>query len=271
MAHGVIADVQVNIPFRMLKTQEYLSLFLEHGLNPEIGLDAATLDQASKEEFMDVFAAFRERGRCITCHAPFLDLSAGSLDPAVRSVTRMRFEQTLDAVACFHPMTVVCHTGWDHRRYSAFRGMWLERSLEVWTWFAEAVQDRGARLMLENVYERWPEELFECCDSLRGAGVGVCLDTGHLSAFAEDPLDRWLDVLMQDIGQLHLHDNHGDSDEHLAMGRGIVDFPRLFQRLVGQGVTRPVVTLEPHTEEAFHDSLAYLRGVWPWEVQNDSH
>ncbi len=269
MARGIAAEVQVNIPYRMLRDEGYLALFLEQGLNPEIGFDGSALDGASERELREVGAVFHEQARRITCHAPFLDLSAGSLDPAVRHVTRRRFEQTLRAAACVQPATVVVHTGWDHRRYLEFRGAWLERSLEMWVWFAEALRREGARMMLENVYERRPEELLECCDSLRDQGVGVCLDTGHLSAFGEDPLDRWLDVLIRDIGQLHLHDNHGDRDEHLAPGRGVVDFPLLLERMAQRDGPGPIVTLEPHTEAAFHQALEYLEEVWPW--RNDSH
>lgn len=210
MAQGMLEEVQVNIPFRMLVGEGYLSRFLENGLHPEIGFDAIALDETPDRVFREVAAAFRDNGRRVTFHAPFLDLSAGSPDPAVRRLTRMRFEQTLRAVARFQPLTVVCHTGWDHRRYLELREAWLEESLGLWRWFARSLRSAGARLMLENVYEESPEELLECCAPLRDLGAGVCLDTGHLSAFGESPLERWLDVLMQDIAQLHLHDNRGN-------------------------------------------------------------
>lgn len=271
MTGGIVREVQVNIPFRMLREEGYLALFLERGLNPEIGFDGPTLDGVPERVLREVAAVFHDQGCRITCHAPFLDLCAGSLDPAVRRVTRRRFEQTLRAVACLRPLAVVIHTGWDHRRYQEFREAWLERSVEIWVWFAEALRGEGARMMLENVYERRPEELLECCDALRELDVGICLDTGHLSAFGQDSLDRWLDLLMGDIGQLHLHDNHGDHDEHLAPGQGMVDFPRLLERMVQREGPRPLVTLEPHTEAAFHQALEYLERVWPWRIRYDSH
>jgi sugar phosphate isomerase/epimerase len=166
---------------------------------------------------------------------------------------------------------VVCHTGWDHRRYLELREAWLERSLGLWRWFARSLRNAGARVMLENVYERSPEELLGCCTPLRDLGAGVCLDTGHLSAFGESPLEHWLDVLMQDIGQLHLHDNRGEQDEHLAPGRGVVDFPLLFERLLAGKTDRPVITLEPHREEALRQGIDYLETVWPWTARDDSH
>ena len=276
MARGVLEEVQVNIPFRMLVREGYLSRFLEEGIHPEIGFDALTLDETPDRAFREAAAAFRENGRRVTCHAPFLDLSAGSLDPALRRLTRVRFEQTLRAVAWFQPVTVVCHTGWDHRRNPELRKPWLEKSLELWAWFAGALRSGGARMMMENVYEESPEELLDCVAPLRDLGAGVCLDTGHLSAFGESPLEQWLDVLLPDIGQLHLHDNRGVEDEHLAPGRGTVDFPLLFRRLPAEKTSRPLITLEPHREEALRQGVDYLERIWPWpfredDIDQDSH
>jgi sugar phosphate isomerase/epimerase len=271
MASTILDQVQVNIPFRMLTREGYLARFLEEGIHPEIGFDAITLEETPEREYEEAAAAFRENGRRVTCHAPFLDLSAGSPDPAVRRLTRIRFEQTLRAAAPFRPVTVVCHTGWDHRRYLEVRDAWVEKGLELWAWFAGALRSEGARMMMENVYERSPGELLDCCAPLRDLGVGVCLDTGHLSAFGEEPLDRWLDVLTADIGQLHLHDNLGERDEHLAPGRGVVDFPLLLRRLAAEKERPPVITLEPHQEEALREGVDYLERLWPWDPRDDSH
>jgi len=262
MNRMILRSVQVNIPYRMV-TDTVLGRFLDWELNPEVGFDATALDGALPRDFERVARAFHEKGLRVTCHAPFLDLCAGSPDPGVRRLTRTRLEQTLRAVAIFRPVTVVCHTGWDHRRYPGMREPWLEESLPVWSWFAEALRDEGARMMIENVYERTPEEILECVAPLREEGVGVCLDTGHLTAFGRDPLMRWIRVLGPDVGQLHLHDNHGESDEHLAPGKGIVDFRLLFEHVLQTHPVPPVITLEPHQEEALWEGLDYLEGLWP--------
>ena len=54
---------------------------------------------------------------------------------------------------------------------------------------------------------------------------------------------------------LHLHDNRGEKDSHLAIGKGSADFAGLFQ-LVGENGLRPTITLEPHEEETLWQSLA---------------
>ncbi|MFZ0132353.1 MAG: sugar phosphate isomerase/epimerase family protein [Desulfobacterales bacterium] len=258
-----INRVQVNVPFTML-WDRYAEDFLTRGLNPEIGIDAAALERFSPAEFGEMAARIRDRGLTVTLHGPFVDLSAGSIDPRIRFVTRQRFEQLLELVPLFAPKTVVCHAGYEWKRYAYLLEAWLKHSLETWRWLAQRLEGTGCRLMLENVYESGPEDLLSLFESLAPLGVGFCLDSGHQAAFGQASLAQWLDALGPRIGQLHLHDNHGRRDDHLAMGQGTIDFPYLFKRLKTLCNTPPVITLEPHTAEALEPSLTHLNALWPW-------
>jgi sugar phosphate isomerase/epimerase len=59
------------------------------------------------------------------------------------------------------------------------------------------------------------------------------------------------------LAQLHLHDNAGAGDDHLAIGAGRFDFSGLFRYLRQQRL-RPLITLEPHQEEGLWASLQAL-------------
>ena len=260
---SIIAKVQVNIPFTMLY-ESYLEKFIEYGLNPEIGLDAAALDRFSMADFSGIAEKFHKNSRTVTLHGPFIDLSAGSPDSAVRRLTRRRLEQLLQLVPLFSPRSVVCHAGYDAKRYGYFNDNWLENSLELWSWMADRVAEHGARLMLENVYEDGPTDLQFLFERLKNQKVGFCLDLGHASAFGQADLKAWLNTLGPYLGQIHLHDNRGNDDEHLAMGTGIIDFSILFKYLKINNNLSPIVTLEPHVEEDLWPSLEYLVQKWPW-------
>jgi sugar phosphate isomerase/epimerase len=149
----IIDKTQVNIPFAMLY-ESHLDMFLKHGLNPEIGLDCKALERFSVSDFKVIAARLHEGGLTITVHAPFLDLSPGSPDPAIRALTRNRFEQVLELVPLLRPRSVVCHAAYDWKRYAYLREQWVENSLDTWSWLGRRVKDEGAQLMLENVYER---------------------------------------------------------------------------------------------------------------------
>lgn len=142
---------------------------------------------------------------------------------------------------------------------------WVEKSLEMWSWVGAGVRDEGALLMLENVYEQDPADMLVLFENLEKHDVGFCLDTGHHSVFSNVPAEAWVASLGRYLGQLHLHDNHGEQDEHLAMGRGRIDFRMLFSCLKAVKKEPPaVITLEPHTEGDLLPSLEYLEKTWPW-------
>lgn len=259
----ILEKVHVGIPYLML-AGELLPLFEEKGLNPEISFDADTLDNLDHARLVIIAEALGMRGMRTTLHAPFMDMAPGSPDSMVRAVLRHRLEQMLRVAMELRPETVVCHAGYEDRRYRHMKGQWLEYSLSLWKWFASGLNELGARLVLENVFEKGPEELYDLFESLCGEGVGFCLDVGHQSAFSSASLQRWLDVLGRFILQLHLHDNHGEADEHLAIGTGLVDFHALFAWL---GVNRdcpPVITIEPHLREDIDLSVLNLAKLWPW-------
>jgi hypothetical protein len=76
-----------------------------------------------------------------------------------------------------------------------------------------------------------------------------------MAAFSLEDLSTWLQGLGEHIGQLHLHDNLGNQDDHLALGKGQIDFRLLFNYLRERKSDPPVITIEPHREEDLWPSL----------------
>jgi hypothetical protein len=70
---NLLEKIQVNVPFLLLKN-DYLPLFMEYGINPEIGIDAVALDSVSDKAFEDIAEVLKINKRTITLHAPFMDL-----------------------------------------------------------------------------------------------------------------------------------------------------------------------------------------------------
>ena len=259
----LLRQIQIHIPFNLLYEQ-FLSEFIAQGFNPEVGLSAEILDRFNAQEFKKVADRIHAHGLDVTLHAPFIDLSAGSPDEQIRELTRRRFQQVLDLLPIFKPKTVIGHAGYDFKRHWYFKDKWLANSLESWHWFGQHIQAAGAQLMLENVYEHGPEEIVPLIAGLNRQGVKFCLDTGHQAVFGQVPLKKWIAVIGPYIGQLHLHDNNGSLDEHLALGQGGIDFAFLLDQLKKILDRPPVVTLEIRTAEDLQASIIFLKSIWPW-------
>lgn len=260
---ALIPRVQVNIPFPFLG-KGYLDLFLDRGLNPEIGLDAYSLSNYQRRDFTRMARAFHKARRRLTLHAPFQDLLPGALDEIILDSSRRRLGQAFRLLPVFKPVTIVCHLGYDAKLYQWDRKNWLARSAATWKEFTALAAAHGVTVMVENVYETDPDLFVELITLVKAPNLQVCLDVGHLQAFGGGDFDRWLNTLWPHIGQLHLHDNRGDQDAHLALGQGTVPLKSVLHFLAERD-HRPLVTLEPHQEGSLAPSLRHLAAIWPWE------
>jgi sugar phosphate isomerase/epimerase len=78
--------------------------------------------------------------------------------------------------------------------------------------------------------------------------------------FSHTPLKIWLQELGKYLGQLHLHDNHGSTDEHLPVGNGKFPFAELFQALKENKI-HPIITLEAHAQDDLWQSLENIKSM----------
>jgi sugar phosphate isomerase/epimerase len=250
----LLEKVQVNVPFLKLKN-DYLPLFMEYGINPEIGIDAGAIDSISDKEFKNIAEILKINKRKTTLHGPFMDLVPGGLDTMLLAATRKRLDRFFEIIPVFEPVNVVCHTGYDPGHYRENWNEWLANSIATWKSYVSLAERFGFKLLLENVYETSPEVHYALFDTIPSDAFGFCLDVGHHHVFGKSPLKEWVGMLGEKIMEIHLHDNSGEKDGHLAIGKGNVDFTGLFHLLDGKGL-RPVITLEPHEEETLWQSLA---------------
>ncbi|MFP7756113.1 sugar phosphate isomerase/epimerase family protein [Thermodesulfobacteriota bacterium B35] len=249
----------VNAPFERL-SHDLLDLFLSHRLQPEIGLDGDCLWQCSDTDFNRVAHCLREKKLACTLHAPFTDLAPGGGEVRIVDLSRQKLGRAFALIRIFRPRSIVCHLGFEAHKHAARFDQWLQRSLTTWNELIPVAERAGTRVMFENTYEKDPSVHRRLLESLDSRSTGFCLDVGHLLAFAGTGWQQWLDELGPWLGQLHLHDNDGSGDAHLAIGRGTFDFQGLFTYLHQHG-HRPLMTLEPHSEEDLRQSIDAVRSM----------
>jgi len=248
----LLGRVQVNLPFPLL--MEQLEAVLASGLQPEVYFSGFVLDRLAPEDTERISRALREKKVPVTLHAPFMDLNPGAVDEKVRTVTAFRFGQVLDLVPLFHPRAIVLHPGYDRWRYDDDVDLWLENSLLTWKPLVERAEALSVRMALENVFEEKPEVLGRLLEEINSPFLGYCLDAGHGNLFSRVPLEEWVEVLGSRLMEIHLHDNHGEADEHLPLGQGSIDFSSLFSLLEKKNV-QPIYTIEPHEIDHLQPSL----------------
>jgi sugar phosphate isomerase/epimerase len=243
-------QLHAHVPFSLL--DHHLPLLLKHRLQPEVGFkwpdlaDMAAVQRAGQR--------LRDAGLDVTVHAPFMDLNPGALEPLVREATLQRFRQTLQAAELLHARLVVFHPGFDRWRYGGQSQPWIDACLDFWPPLLEQAAAQRCLMVLENIFEETPDTLLAVLSTLDSPWLGHCFDVGHWRLFSKTSLADWFAALGPWLRHLHLHDNRGDRDAHLAIGEGDIDFPGLFKQ-VKTLTGAPSMTLE------IHDCAALLRCV----------
>jgi sugar phosphate isomerase/epimerase len=115
----------------------------------------------------------------------------------------------------------------------------------------------GCRVCLENVFDLDPGALAGLLGRLPAGEFGATFDVGHWHAWSRASLADWLEAIGPRIHALHVHDNRGHADEHLALGAGSVPYGEVLPSLRALG--RPLDwTLEATDVADVLGGLRYL-------------
>ena len=212
------------------KIQEIACLATANGCGIEV--DSFYLPEVLTGE-PDAIATHREAMTGIplrSMHGPFADLCPGSMDPMVSAVARNRYELAVKIAPELGITHIVFHHGYVPGT-STFDG-WLSRCSLFWHDFLKSVPD-SITIHLENQLEHDPALLVAVVDSVASPHLDICLDIGHAHCFSKHSVTDWIDQLGHRIGYVHLHDNHGDTDEHLGLGQGSIPMNDVCSALEG--------------------------------------
>ena len=248
------------------RCHEFLPHILDLGLAPELAFKGQELDDLPKEHLDALTLRLAAAGRRPTVHAPFFDLSPGAMEPLVRQVTLKRLTQALHAAGRLGAHLMVVHPGYDRWRYPKLAATWITQAADTFTPLLALAEQFDCRLALENIYEDTPATLTALVDRLDSPWFGHCFDIGHWRLFGSTTQSEWLAAIAPRLLHLHLHDNRGQTDDHLPVGEGIIDYAPLMKRLAGMAAP-PSITLEAHNPEELRRSLANLANLSTKELQ----
>jgi sugar phosphate isomerase/epimerase len=194
-------------------------------------------------------------------------------DKARRIAAMDEFKRALEVAEHLPLERAVLHLG---ERNDAWSERVLEHSLTAIEHLQAFARPLGVTLALENLESEVtrPRHLLEILAAGHFDSVGVCLDTGHAhipAGDAEDGVAPALAILSDRLITTHIHDNHGEKDEHLWPGDGTIDWPPVIEGLAGARHHPPAV-LEIHyllddrpaaLEQRIRSSFRILSGESP--------
>ena len=192
-------------------------------------------------------------------HAPYGDLNIATLnDPIWRESIR----QLCTCIEHAAPLTdcVTIHPG-----YISPIGKMMPQ--KVWELQKEALRqigrcaaEHGVLACLENMISvkeflcRQPEELIGMTEGIEG--IGITFDFGHANTIGKVP--EFLHYIDK-ADHIHIHDNHGMSDEHLPLGDGMIQWDTVGKSISARYRGKRIVIEGRSIEEAKKSLAVYRR------------
>lgn len=252
--------IHAHVPYGRLA--EHLEYAIANHINPEVFLPAEALDQMVWEELSSLADALHAADLKTTIHAPFLDLNPGAIDPSIRAASRYRIKQVMQAAELLRPRVIVVHPGYDDLHYGDNRMAWLKNSIDFWQEFVPKAAELGTILAVENIFEKEPSTIKALLDAVDAPCFRHCFDIGHWNMFTTVTLEEWFGQLGEYVVESHIHDNHGQRDEHLPVGEGAIDFGKFFP-LLNKYAPSAVWTIEAHNTEHLQRALINIQNYIP--------
>lgn len=199
-------------------------------------------------------------GLLLTAHLPFKNLNIASVYPYVRDSSVELLAGIVGDLADYVDI-VTLHTGYASPSVSGGP----EKAIECCVLSLARICDRAAPhdivVGVENAMNerhmvgRTVDEMERIIAGVGRGNLGLTLDVGHarLTGNVEE-YASWKGYVVE----VHAHDNFGYSDEHLALGRGKIDWGRIHDAFYG--LHCPLV-LEHRTLEEGEESVRHWQGL----------
>jgi sugar phosphate isomerase/epimerase len=264
-----------SLPFWSIEPDDAHLLLLEKlGLRPELSFESGW-SRLSFAQHRQKAALLLDRFPSVSVHLPYAGLYPG--EEEYSEAARSKMLRAAETAALYRPDHLIAHPGYrsitdsvlGRKKFPGFKRdnlenlaqtpaqWWLDRSLALWP---EVISISQAPLYLENTQEYSPVPIMILLTHL-GPKARFCLDFGHWFHYAMgrhwDNLDYWLSLAGRFIKHVHVHDNNGESDQHLALGRGLIDYGQI-RRLLKKHRLKPTLTVENHRPASLAESWEIL-------------
>ncbi|MHA1581132.1 MAG: sugar phosphate isomerase/epimerase family protein [Candidatus Baldrarchaeia archaeon] len=200
-------------------------------------------------------------------HASYIDVNLASTSDLLRTAAVRRIVNCVKVAYLLDAEYVTLHMGYLHedylpKRINTIRKLAKKSLISI----LNVARDYQVKICIENKEKKRkrhlmtdPYEIMNFIDSLNNYHeiLFVTFDVGHANTWSCD-LKTFFDVIREKIRVIHLHDNHGTADEHLALGEGSIDFDNLLPYIVSKCNNVPLI-LEIHTWNGLLKSIKYVK------------
>ncbi|MBN1678089.1 MAG: sugar phosphate isomerase/epimerase [Candidatus Thermoplasmatota archaeon] len=164
-------------------------------------------------------------------HAPLSDVNIGSVHEPMRRAAVAQITETISSCRDLGIPLVTVHPGFVQGIAFLDRARALEKTKESLKEIARSAQENAVEVVVENM----PANINATCttakelvEAIEGTGFRICFDMGHANTSGQ--LDAML-ALAERFGNVHLHNNEGQWDQHNVVNEGTADLEKVLSVL----------------------------------------
>ena len=189
-------------------------------------------------------------------HAPFADINIASPSKPILKAMLKRLERSITYARALEAYMWVFHPGLKTGVSMFYPGRDWIQNLKTTRLLFKFARDHGVEVAVENVPEPYPFLMKSVEDFRRfysevDEEIGLVLDIGHANINGQ--IEGFLTNFAERIVHVHVHDNSGESDQHLGIGYGTIDWKKVAKLLKGISYDKVVIVeAVEHVEESMH-------------------
>ena len=208
----------------------------------------------NKKELDERIEAYKKIGGFNTIHGVFFDICFNSSDSLIKDASYKRARQTLDIAKKLGCKKIVFHTNYIIGFNSDdYKKMWVERNAEAYNTFLNEYSD--IEILIENMFDNNDILVRELLDMVNNPRFRMCLDIAHAN-LSNESISEWIKNCKKYVSHIHINDNFGDIDSHLAIGEGSMDYDYIISEL--NKFDDVTILIEVKTTDDFIKSYDYL-------------
>jgi len=211
-----------------------------------------TLIRKTRQDVLDGLARY---GMGVVCHLPTF-VSTADPTESIREASIQETILSLREASGLAPLKVVLHPSFIRGLGAMMKEQSRQYAMEALDRILKEADGLGFPVCVENLFPQ-SNSLVEAEDFdalfLRFPSARLTLDTGHAHIGNHERITGFIKKHASRIGHIHASDNSGRDDEHLPIGVGSIDFPKIVKALKEIGYDDTI------TLEVFSKDRDYLR------------
>jgi len=223
---------------------------------PRIEIVDDGLHTLNKKRVQTLNETAKSYGLTYTVHSPFADINIASPSKPILNASLKRLKQSMAYTNALNAKLWVFHPGIQTGISMFYPGKDWKQNTESILLLHQAAEEYGVKTALENVPEPYPfimksVEHFTKFYKETNLNLTLTFDVGH--ANINKQIELFLTTFKDKIAHVHASDNMGETDQHLGIGYGKINWQQFAQTLreIAYDKTVIIESVE-HIEESLH-------------------